>query len=45
MRVLAKSDIGRAREMNQDSFYISDVNNQIKFTYYILNDIVGYGII
>ena len=39
MRVLAKSDIGRAREMNQDSFYISDVNNQIKL--YILADGMG----
>ena len=27
MRVLAKSDIGRAREMNQDSFFIPDANN------------------
>ena len=39
MRVLAKSDIGRAREMNQDSFYISDVNSQIKL--YILADGMG----
>lgn len=39
MRVLAKSDIGRVREMNQDSFYISDANNQIKL--YILADGMG----
>ena len=39
MRVLAKSDIGRAREMNQDSFYISDVNSQVKL--YILADGMG----
>lgn len=39
MRVLAKSDIGRAREMNQDSFYVSDVNGQIKL--YILADGMG----
>ena len=39
MRVLAKSDIGRAREMNQDSFYIPDVNSQIKL--YILADGMG----
>ena len=39
MRVLAKSDIGRAREMNQDSFYIPDANSQIKL--YILADGMG----
>ena len=39
MRVLAKSDIGRSREMNQDSFYISDSNSQIKL--YILADGMG----
>ena len=39
MRVLAKSDIGRAREMNQDSFYVSDVNGPVKL--YILADGMG----
>ncbi len=39
MRVLAKSDVGRAREMNQDSFYVSDVNGPVKL--YILADGMG----
>lgn len=39
MRVLAKSDIGRAREMNQDSFFIPDANSEIKL--YILADGMG----
>ncbi len=40
MRILAKSDIGRAREMNQDSFYVSDLNkDEIKL--YILADGMG----
>ena len=40
MRVLAKSDIGKARDMNQDSFYVSDVDkNDIKL--YILADRYG----
>ena len=30
LRILAKSDIGKARDMNQDSFYVSDVNDGIK---------------
>ena len=35
MRILAKSDIGKAREMNQDSYYISDLEkDEIKL--YIL---------
>ena len=42
MRILAKSDIGKAREMNQDSYYISDLEkDDIKL--YILSDgMVGY---
>lgn len=28
MRILAKSDIGKAREMNQDSYYISDLEKE-----------------
>ncbi len=39
MRILAKSDIGKAREMNQDSFYVSDVNDGIKL--FILADGMG----
>ena len=39
MRILAKSDIGKAREMNQDSFYVSDVDDEIKL--YILADGMG----
>ncbi len=40
MRILAKSDIGKAREMNQDSYYISDLeNDDIKL--YILADGMG----
>lgn len=39
MRILAKSDIGKTREMNQDSFYVSDVNDEIKL--YILADGMG----
>jgi serine/threonine protein phosphatase PrpC len=37
MRILAKSDVGKARDMNQDFFYISDLeNDDIKL--YILAD-------
>ena len=40
MRILAKSDIGKARDMNQDSFYISDLEkDEIKL--YILADGMG----
>ena len=40
MRILAKSDIGKAREMNQDSYYISDLEkDEIKL--YILADGMG----
>ncbi len=40
MRILAKSDIGKAREMNQDSYYISDLEkDDIKL--YILADGMG----
>lgn len=40
MRVLAKSDIGKAREMNQDSYYISDLEND-ELKLYILADGMG----
>lgn len=40
MRILAKSDIGKAREMNQDFYFISDLkNDDIKL--YILADGMG----
>ena len=39
MRILAKSDIGKAREMNQDSYYASDLNDEIKL--FILADGMG----
>lgn len=40
MRVLAKSDIGKSREMNQDSYYISDLEND-ELKLYILADGMG----
>ncbi len=39
MRVLAKSDIGKAREMNQDAYYVSDEQDEIKL--YIIADGMG----
>ena len=39
MRILAKSDIGKAREMNQDYYYISPIQDDIKL--YILADGMG----
>ena len=39
MRILGKSDIGKAREMNQDSFYVSSENDEIKL--FILADGMG----
>lgn len=35
----AKSDIGKAREMNQDAYYISDSSSEIKL--YLLADGMG----
>ena len=40
MRILAKSDIGRAREMNQDSYYASDLEKD-ELKLYILADGMG----
>lgn len=40
MRILAKSDIGKAREMNQDSYYISDLDKD-ELRLYILADGMG----
>ena len=39
MRILAKSDIGKSRDMNQDSFFASDENSEIKL--FILADGMG----
>ena len=39
MRIMGKSDVGKAREMNQDSFYISEENDKIKL--FILADGMG----
>jgi len=40
LRILAKSDIGKAREMNQDSYYISDLESD-ELKLYILADGMG----
>ena len=40
MRVLAKSDVGKARDMNQDSYYISDLEKD-ELKLYILADGMG----
>ena len=39
MRILAKSDIGKAREMNQDFYFISDLKDDVKL--FILADGMG----
>mgnify|MGYP002515004472 CR=1 FL=1 len=39
MKVFAKSDIGKAREMNQDAYYISDSSSEVKL--YIIADGMG----
>lgn len=39
MRILAKSDIGKAREMNQDCYYVSNLNDEVKL--FILADGMG----
>jgi serine/threonine protein phosphatase PrpC len=39
VRILAKSDIGKARDMNQDRYYVSDLNDDIKL--FILADGMG----
>ncbi len=39
MRILAKSDIGKARDMNQDYYYVSPLESDIKL--YILADGMG----
>ena len=42
MRVLAKSDIGKAREMNQDSFYVSDLEKDELKLYIVADGMGGY---
>lgn len=39
MRILAKTDVGRAREINQDYYYVSDIKDDIKL--FILADGMG----
>ncbi len=39
MKVFAKSDIGKARDMNQDYYYVSDLEEQIKL--FVLADGMG----
>lgn len=39
MRILAKSDIGKSRDMNQDCFYVAKENDEIKL--FILADGMG----
>ena len=39
LRILAKSDIGKARDMNQDNFYVSKESDEIKLC--ILADGMG----
>ena len=42
MRILAKSDIGKAREMNQDSFYVSDLKKDELKLYIVADGMGGY---
>ncbi len=42
MRILAKSDIGKAREMNQDSYYISDLEKEDLKLYILADGMGGY---
>lgn len=39
MRILAKSDVGKARDMNQDCFFVSDEKEEVKI--FILADGMG----
>ena len=39
MRILAKTDVGRSRETNQDAYYVSDIKEDIKL--FILADGMG----
>lgn len=42
MRILAKSDIGKAREMNQDSYYVSDLEKDNLKLYILADGMGGY---
>ena len=42
MRILAKSDIGKARDMNQDCFYVSDLNKDEIKLYIVADGMGGY---
>ncbi len=42
MRILAKSDIGKAREMNQDSYYVSDLQKDDLKLYILADGMGGY---
>ena len=42
MRILAKSDIGRLRDMNQDSYYVSDLEKDDLKLYILADGMGGY---
>ena len=42
MRILAKSDIGKARDLNQDCFYVSDLNKDEIKLYIVADGMGGY---
>ena len=42
MRILAKSDIGKVRDMNQDCFYVSDLNKDEIKLYIVADGMGGY---
>lgn len=42
MRILAKSDVGKAREMNQDSYYVSDLEKDNLKLYILADGMGGY---
>lgn len=42
MRILAKSDIGKARDMNQDSYYVSDLEKDDLKLYILADGMGGY---
>ena len=42
MRILAKSDVGKAREMNQDCYYVSDLKKDDLKLYILADGMGGY---
>lgn len=42
MRILAKSDVGKARDMNQDSYYVSDLEKDDLKLYILADGMGGY---